>query len=37
MKLYESKGMDRKDCMKKVANDRGISKREVYDALIDRD
>ena len=37
LKLYESKGMDRKDCMKKVANDRGISKREVYDALIDRD
>lgn len=36
MKLYESKGMDRKECMKKVANDRGISKREVYDALIDR-
>lgn len=37
MKLYESKGMDRKECMKKVAKDRGLSKREIYDALIDRD
>ena len=34
MKLYEDKGLDRKECMKKVAKDRGISKREVYDALI---
>ena len=37
MKLYESKGMDRKECMKKVAKDRGLSKREIYYALIDRD
>ena len=37
MKLYESKGMDRKESMKKVAKDRGLSKREIYDALIDRD
>ena len=37
MKLYESKGMDRKECMKKVAKDRGLSKREIYDALIGRD
>ena len=34
MKLYEDRGMDRKECMKKVAKDRGISKREVYDALL---
>ncbi len=37
MKLYEDKGLDRKECMKRVAKDRGISKREVYDALIDKD
>ncbi|HCM92035.1 MAG TPA: 16S rRNA (cytidine(1402)-2'-O)-methyltransferase [Lachnospiraceae bacterium] len=36
MKLYEDKGMDRKECMKRVAKDRGVSKREVYDALIDK-
>ena len=34
MKLYEDRGIDRKECMKKVAKDRGISKREVYDALL---
>ncbi|MCR5405819.1 MAG: 16S rRNA (cytidine(1402)-2'-O)-methyltransferase [Lachnospiraceae bacterium] len=35
MKLYEEKGIERKECMKKVAKDRGITKREVYDALLD--
>lgn len=34
MKLYEDRGTDRKECMKRVAKDRGITKREVYDALI---
>lgn len=34
MKLYESQGMDRKEAMKKVAGDRGISKREVYQTLL---
>ncbi|MCR5507094.1 MAG: 16S rRNA (cytidine(1402)-2'-O)-methyltransferase [Lachnospiraceae bacterium] len=34
MKIYEDQGMDRKESMKKVAADRGISKREVYDSLI---
>lgn len=34
MKIYEDKGMDRKEAMKAVAKDRGISKREVYDYLI---
>lgn len=34
MKLYEDQGIDRRECMKKVARDRGISKREVYDGLI---
>lgn len=32
--LYESQGMDRKDAMKQVAKDRGLSKREVYAALL---
>lgn len=35
MKIYESQGIDRKEAMKKVAKDRGISKREVYQHLID--
>ena len=34
MRLYEDRGMDRKEAMKTVAKDRGISKREVYDMLI---
>ncbi len=32
--LYESQGMERKDAMKQAAKDRGISKREVYAALL---
>lgn len=35
MKLYESKGISRKEAMKMVAKDRGISKREVYQQLLD--
>lgn len=35
MQIYESQGIDRKEAMKKVAKDRGISKREVYQYLID--
>ncbi len=31
---YEKQGMDRKEAMKAVANDRGIPKREVYKELI---
>lgn len=34
MKLYEGQGIDRKDAMRMVAKDRGISKREVYQYLI---
>lgn len=34
MKIYESKGVDHKEAMKKVAKDRGISKRDVYQYLI---
>jgi 16S rRNA (cytidine1402-2'-O)-methyltransferase len=34
MKIYENQGIDRKEAMKRVAKDRGISKREVYQALL---
>ena len=34
MKLYENQGFERKEAMKKVAKDRGITKREVYDYLL---
>ena len=35
MAIYEDQGMDRKSAMKRVAKDRGIPKREVYQALLD--
>lgn len=31
---YEQQGMDRKEAMRLAAKDRGISKREVYQALL---
>ncbi|MBR5598074.1 MAG: 16S rRNA (cytidine(1402)-2'-O)-methyltransferase [Lachnospiraceae bacterium] len=34
MKLYEDKGVDRKEAMKLVAKERGISKRDVYNYLL---
>lgn len=34
MKIYESKGIDRKEAMKLVAKDRGVSKRDIYNALL---
>ncbi len=34
MNLYESKGISRKEAMKQVAKDRGISKRDVYHQLL---
>ena len=34
MQVYEGQGIERKEAMKKVAADRGISKREVYQALL---
>ena len=34
MERYESHGMDRKDAMRMVAKDRGISKRDVYQYLM---
>ena len=35
MERYLSQGMDKKEAMKAVAADRGISKREVYAALLE--
>ena len=35
MQLYTDRGMDRKEAMKLVAKDRGISKREVYSRLLE--
>lgn len=35
MKQYETQGLERKEAMKKVAKDRGISRREVYQYLLD--
>ena len=37
MQYYEKQGINRKDAMKRVAKDRGISRREVYSALLGRE
>lgn len=37
MAHYENQGISRKEAMKMVAKDRGLSKREVYDALLHAD
>lgn len=37
MEFYESKGILRKEAMKMVAKDRGISKRDVYQQLLEMD
>ena len=34
MRLYEEQGVERKEAMKRVAADRGVTKREIYQALI---
>lgn len=34
MTHYESQGIDRKEAMKRVAKDRGVSKRDIYRALL---
>ena len=36
VKMYEDQGFDRKEAMKKVAADRGMQKREVYNALLSK-
>ena len=33
-RTIESGGMDRKEAMKQVAKDRGVSRRDVYQALL---
>ena len=35
MDMYLAQGMDKKDAMKAVAKDRGVSKRDIYNALLD--
>ncbi|WP_343210303.1 16S rRNA (cytidine(1402)-2'-O)-methyltransferase [Anaerolentibacter hominis] len=35
MEIYLSQGMDKKSAMKKVAADRGVPKREIYQALLE--
>ena len=35
MIIYENQGMSRKDAMKQVAKDRGVSKREIYQMLLE--
>ena len=34
MKIYEDQGIDKKEAMKLVAKDRGVSKRDIYNALL---
>ncbi len=36
MKYYEDQGLSQKEAMKKVAQDRGVGKREIYQALLDQ-
>ena len=35
MKIYEDQGMSRKEAMKAVAKDRGVSRRDIYQQLLD--
>ena len=35
MELYESQGMDKKTAMKQVSKDRGLTKREIYQYLLE--
>ena len=35
MEYYENQGIDHKEAMKKVAKDRGVSKRDIYNALLE--
>ncbi len=37
VKMYEDAGMGRKEAMKKAAADRGVSKRDIYQALLSED
>ncbi|MCD8241910.1 MAG: 16S rRNA (cytidine(1402)-2'-O)-methyltransferase [Lachnospiraceae bacterium] len=35
MRFYEEQGMDRREAMRQVAKDRGVSKRDIYQALLE--
>ena len=35
MEVYEKQGIARKEAMKLVAKDRGVTKREIYQALLE--
>jgi 16S rRNA (cytidine1402-2'-O)-methyltransferase len=37
MQLYQNQGLSKKDAMKKVAADRGVSKREIYQQLLEEE
>ena len=37
MEYYEKQGLGRKEAMKQVAKDRGVGKREIYQALLEAD
>lgn len=37
MAIYESQGYDRKEAMKRVAKDRGLTKRDIYAMLLEND
>lgn len=37
MNLYVSKGLNKKEAMKAVANDRGVPKREIYQLLLEKE
>ena len=37
MQTYLDKGMDKKEAMKAVAKDRGVSKRDIYNALLEQE
>ena len=37
MQHYLDAGVDKKEAMKKVAKDRGVSKRDIYQALLDEE
>ena len=37
MEYYVNQGADRKEAMKRVAKDRGVSKRDIYQALLEEE
>ena len=37
IRYYEKQGLGRKEAMKQVAKDRGVGKREIYQALLEAD